>query len=68
LGDNALENDGIRDPGFKNQGIVEIDGFDPGNAKRNEAIMKIHQQVQKWYSDYDDRCGDEPSALGVTTR
>lgn len=53
VGDNALENDGIRDPGFKNQGIVEIDGFDPGNAKRNEAIMKIHQQVQKWYSDYE---------------
>lgn len=53
VGDNSMENLGIRDPGFKNQGIVELDGFDPGNAKRDEAITKIHQQVQKWYADFD---------------
>lgn len=53
VGDNSLENDGIRDTGFKNQGVVELDGFDPANDKRSEAIMKIHKQVQKWYADVD---------------
>ena len=53
VGDNALENDMIRDSGFKNQGVVEMDAYDPGNAQRNEAILKIHRQVQKWYADID---------------
>jgi len=53
VGDNSMENDGIRDPGFKNQGVVELDGYDPKSDQRSEAIAKIHKQVQKWYADFD---------------
>ena len=53
VGDNSMENLGIRDPGFKNQGIIELDGFAPSSASRAQDIAKIHQQVQKWYADFD---------------
>jgi hypothetical protein len=53
VGDSSMENQGIRDSGFKNQGIVTIDPFDPKNSKRLEELVKVHKQVQAWYSDYD---------------
>lgn len=53
VGDSSMENQGIRDPGFKNQGIVQIAPFDPDNSQRFDAITRIHTQVQKWYADVD---------------
>lgn len=50
-GRNSLENEGLRDPMFKNMGVIEMDAFDPDNDKRIETILKIHKQVAKWYAD-----------------
>jgi hypothetical protein len=51
-GRNALENEGLRDPMFKNQdGVIAMDAFDPDGKNRNETILKIQKQVAKWYAD-----------------
>ena len=56
---------------FQNQGIIELDGFAPSSASRAQDIAKIHQQVQKWYADFDidvvmsrPLSGDSPNDAG----
>lgn len=50
-GDNALENEGLRNPDLNSKGVIELDMFDGNGSNRNETILKIQRQVAAWYAD-----------------
>lgn len=50
-GDNALENEALRNMDLYSKGVIELDAFDPDNPKRYDAILGIQKQVAAWYQD-----------------